>query len=329
MRAPSARPNGPPRLTRGRASLGQTAEVAVAGQPGGEAGARVVAPQQRDQLVLEHLAEPRAGTPRARRRRRAARRTIRSTMPARSRSSERTPCCVGHLGGAVSRAVQDRATRPPAAAATASRAARRPPGRRAAARAPRRRRPGRAAAHSVGRVEQSPGRPGSGRSRRPDRPPRPPPTAPHPAVSMTVTSGSPSSAASRMPAARLAQAGRDRAARRRPGGAGPGRGPRTARRRTAPARAAARARSRPAPVPWSGYDVGAAYRSSRRTPGRSGRRERVIDSHAGTSSERLERHGSATSGSAARAARPARRARGRRRRRAPPAATTASRRPCS
>ena len=125
--------------------------------------------------------------------------TTRSTMPAAQQVERAHPLGAGHRRGVREVAVHDRAARPPAAAARASRAGRRPPGRPASAPARRRRCPGRAAAHSVGASQGDQVRAGSGRSRRPARPPRPRRDSAAPGVSMTVTSGRPSSAASRMP----------------------------------------------------------------------------------------------------------------------------------
>lgn len=102
-----------------------------------------------------------------------------------------------------------------------------------------------------------------------------------PAVSITVTSGSPSSAASRMP----------RRAIRSP--AGPSGALERWLRRSCPSTTAGAPPNRasassnpgsfsPAPVPFNGVTSRAASFSNDRTPGRSSRRDRLIASHAST-----------------------------------------------
>ena len=166
--------------------------------------------------------------------------------------------------------------RPPAAAARATRAGRRRPGRRAAAPAPRRRCPRRASGTASGassehQVRQAPGdlagQPavlGLGRQR----------------GALGVDHGHQRQPQLRRPAASRAApraAPRGRAGVGASDRAGPGRATRTARRRSAPAPACRPGSDSPWPVPLSGITSVAAYLSSRRTPGRSGRRDRVTD----------------------------------------------------
>ena len=103
-----------------------------------------------------------------------------------------------------------------------------------------------------------------------------------PAVSMTVSSGSPSSEASRIPR---------RASRSASGPSGcaavwPRRSCPRNTHGTSPKRTSAISRpgsDSPCPVPLRGTTSAAAYFSSRRTPGRSGSRERVTASQVSTS----------------------------------------------
>ena len=205
---------------------------------------------------------------------------MRSTMPASSRSSERTRCCVASSGARSG--VRCRIAEAPSGGSGESHECwahtTRSAGMSASAPPPV---PCPSSTHTVGTGSTT-----SSARQRAISPAMPPSSASFdsaaPAVSMTLTSGSPSSVASFMP----------RRATRRPEGPS-GASARSARRscpRTThgipPKRASARKRLRshsPAPVPNSGSTSVAPSLSRARTPGRSGSRERVTDSHAGRS----------------------------------------------